>query len=96
MLLRVMDDVRDIFEESSGQWPIKRMVALLNKRFPSSTWTDDRVDNAKRSLMNWIKRLMQTNGFDATDVKDWFARVARKQEKNEQVSMPGLDPHKAN
>jgi hypothetical protein len=96
MLLRVMDDVRDVLEEPSGQWPIKRMVDLLNKRFPPSSWTDDRVDNAKRRLVNWIKRLMQTNGFDTTDLEDLFARVARNQEKGERVLLPGLDPRKVN
>jgi hypothetical protein len=94
VLLHVMDDVRDILEESSRQWPIKRMVDLLNKRFPSSSWTDDRVDNAKRRLVNWIKHLRQTHGFDTTDLEGLFARVARKQEKSEEV--PGLDPRKAN
>jgi hypothetical protein len=94
MLVHVMNDVRDLLDESSSQWPIKRMVDLLNERFPPPS--ADRVDNAKRRLVNWIKRLMQTNGFDATDVKDLFARVARNQEKREQVSMPGLDPRKAN
>jgi hypothetical protein len=94
MLLRVMDDVRDILDESSGQWPIKRMVDLLNTHFPPPSWTDDRVDNAKRRLLNWIKHLRQTHGFDTTDLEGLLARVARKQEKSEEV--PGLDPRKAN
>jgi hypothetical protein len=84
-LLRVMDDVRDILEESSGQWPIKRMVDLLNKHFPPPSWNDDRVDNAKRRLVNWIKHLRQKHGFDTTDLEGLFARVARKQEKSEEV-----------
>jgi hypothetical protein len=96
MLLRVMNDFREILEESSGQWPIKRMVELLNKRFPLSSWTDDRVDNAKRRLVNWIKRLMQTNGLDATDLEDLFARVARDREKGERVLPPGSGPNKLN
>jgi len=96
MLLRVMDDFREILEESSGQWPIKRMVDLLNKRFGTSSWTDDRADNAKRRLVNWIKRLMETNGLDTTDLEDLFARVARNQEKGERVLLPGAGPHKVN
>jgi hypothetical protein len=96
MLLRVMDDVRDILEESSSQWPIRRMVDLLNKRFPPSLWTDDRVDNAKRRLVNWIKRLMQANALDTTDLEDLFARVARNQEKGERVLLPESGPRKVN
>jgi hypothetical protein len=88
MLLRVMDDVRDILDEPSGHWPIKRTIDLLNKRFPSSSWTDDRVDNAKRRLQNWIKQLRQKHGFDTTDLQGLFARVARKQERGERVLPP--------
>ncbi|PWU08943.1 MAG: hypothetical protein C5B47_04000 [Verrucomicrobia bacterium] len=94
VLLRLMDDFRDILDESSGQWPIKRMVDLLNERFPASSWTDDRVDNAKRRLVNWVKRLMETNGLNATDLADLFARVARNQEKSGRASEPG--PRKLN
>jgi hypothetical protein len=90
LLLRVMDDVRDILEESSGQWPIKRMVDLLNNRFAPPPWTNDRVDNAKRRLVHWIKRLMQTNGFDTIDLEDLFARVARNQEKGARLSPPKI------
>jgi hypothetical protein len=96
MLLRVMDELRDILDESSGQWPIKRIVDLLNKRFPPSSWTDDRVDNAKRRLVNWIKRLMQKHGFDTTDLEDLFARVARNQERGERVLLRESGPRKVN
>jgi hypothetical protein len=83
MLLRVMDDVREILDESSSQWPIKRMVDLLNERFPPPSWTDDRVDNAKRRLVKWINRLKQKNGFDTTDLEALFVRVARTKERGE-------------
>jgi hypothetical protein len=91
-----MDELRDILDESSGQWPIKRIVDLLNKRFPPSSWTDDRVDNAKRRLVNWIKRLMQKHGFDTTDLEDLFARVARNQERGERVLLRESGPRKVN
>jgi hypothetical protein len=82
-LLRLMNKFGDILEESSsGQWPIARMVALLNQHFPPPTWTDHRVDNAKRRLTNWINRLMRRNGLDVTDLVALFARVARKKERN--------------
>jgi hypothetical protein len=81
MLLRLMADHATIFEDASGnQWPINRIVALLNERFPPPSWSGDRVDNAKRRLMNWVTRLMQRNGLDAIDLEALFAGVARQQE----------------
>ena len=90
-LLRVMELAPDVLETGSNQWPIKRLIELLNKLFPPSSWTNDRVDNAKRRLANWIKRLMQTNGLDATDLQDLFARVARDQEKGDRALTAGLE-----
>ena len=81
MLLRVLADVPDILEGSTGgQWPVKKIVTLLNERFPPPTWNSDRVDNAKRRLLTWINRLMRKNGLDATDLEALFARVARERE----------------
>jgi hypothetical protein len=96
MLLRVMDDVRDLLDESTSQWPIKRMVGLLNERFPTFSWTADRVDNAKRRLVNWINRLKQRNGLDTTDLEGLFARVARRQGRGEQVLLPEPGPRTVN
>jgi hypothetical protein len=93
MLHKLMADVPDILDDSSGdQWPVKRMVALLNDRFPPPPWNGDRVDNAKRRLQNWVKRLMQKNGFDVTDLEGLFARVAREQTTGKRASLPEL-PH---
>jgi hypothetical protein len=87
MLLRLMNDVRDILEDSSSQWPVNRIVALLNKQFPPPTWTDRRVDNAKKRLLNWISRLMQRNGLDATDLEALFAGVARREDDSKRVPL---------
>jgi hypothetical protein len=82
MLLQLLAEQPDILDASSGgQWPIKMIVALLNLRFPPPPWTDRRVDNAKRRLMNWIGRLMRNNGLDAVDLEAVFARVARRHER---------------
>jgi hypothetical protein len=86
-LLRLMNDFRDLLEDSSGQWPIKTIVALLNERFSPPTWTDRRVDNAKKRLLSWINHLMRKNGFDVTDLEDLFARVARRKEGSERMSL---------
>ena len=93
MLLRLLADVPDILEGSTGgQWPVKKIVTLLNDRFPPPIWNGDRVDNAKRRLLNWINRLMRRNGLDATDLEALFARVAREKEGTE-VAVTGLRPN---
>jgi hypothetical protein len=91
MLLRVMADDPDILDASSGeQWPIKMIVGLLDLRFSPPPWTDRRVDNAKRRLVNWIDRLMRKNGLDAVDLEGLFARVARQHERNQPEPLPEL------
>jgi hypothetical protein len=84
MMLRLMADSPDILDASSGQqWPIKEIAALLNLRFSPPPWTDRRVDNAKKRLVNWISRLMRKNGLDPVDLEAVFARVARRHEPKE-------------
>jgi hypothetical protein len=81
-LLRVLAEHPEILQDSSGgQWPITELVVQLNNRFPPHTWTSVRVDNAKRRLLKWIKRLMHKNGLDEVDLEALFARVARQQER---------------
>lgn len=88
MLLRLMADVPDLFEDSSGgQWPVKKMIELLNDRVSPPPWSGSRVDNAKRRLLHWINSLMRKHGLDATDLEGLFARVARRQEGGERVSV---------
>ena len=82
MLLRVLAENPEILQDSSGgQWPITELVYQLNNRFPPRSWTADRVDNAKRRVMKWIKRLKRENGLDDVDLEALFARVARQQER---------------
>jgi hypothetical protein len=81
-LLQVLAMTPDIFEESCGrQWPVRRLVALLNDHFPPPDWRDRRVEDAKRRLTNWINRLMRQNALDATDLQAIFARAARLSER---------------
>lgn len=87
-LLHVLAQAPDIFDESSGkQWPVRRLVALLNEHFPPPDWRDRRVDDAKRRLTKWINRLMRKNALDATDLQALFARITRLSERvNDGVS----------
>jgi hypothetical protein len=72
------------------------MIDLLNHRFSPPLWTGDRVDNAKRRLVNWINRLKQKNGLDTTDLEGLFARVARTKEKGETSIAGGTTSFKVN
>jgi hypothetical protein len=79
---RVLTEHPEILQDSSGgQWPITELVVQPNNRFPPRTWTGDWVDNAKRRLLRWIKRLRRKNGLDEVDLEALFARVARQQER---------------
>jgi hypothetical protein len=93
MLLRLMSDVPDILDDSSGRhWPVQKMIALLNDHFPPPSWDGDRVDNAKRRLVKWINRLMLKNGLDTIDLEALFARLARQKDRGE-GTLP-LSPHR--
>jgi hypothetical protein len=81
-LLQLLAKFPDLFEDSSGsQWPVRRIVARLNDHFPPPEWRDRRVEDARRRLTNWIKRLVRENALDATDLEALFARVARQLER---------------
>jgi hypothetical protein len=68
-----------VLDESYGsRWPVGRLVTILNAEFSPPPWSDDRIENAKKRLLNWVQRLMRQNGLDATDLEAVFARVARQ------------------
>jgi hypothetical protein len=93
-LLRMLAKVPEVLEGSHGtRWPVGRLVTILNARFSPPPWSDDRVENAKKRLLNWVQRLMRQNGLDATDLEAVFARVARQQV---QQQMPAMDSGEAN
>ena len=79
-LLRMLAKVPGVLEGSHGsRWPVGRLVTILNAEFSPPPWSDDRVENAKKRLLNWVQRLMRQNGLDPTDLEAVFARVARQQ-----------------
>jgi hypothetical protein len=78
MLLRLFKDSPDLFDDAaSGQWPINDIVIRLSTLFPDPAWRVDRVDNAKRRLLNWVRRLKERNGLDQVDLEAFFVRIAR-------------------
>jgi hypothetical protein len=93
-LLRMLAKVPEVLEGSHGpRWPVGRLVTILNEKFSPPPWSADRVENAKKRLLNWVQRLMRQNGLDATDLEAVFARVARQQV---QQQMPAMDSSEAN
>jgi hypothetical protein len=78
-LLRMLAKIPGVLDGSDGsRWPVGRLVTNLNAEFSPPPWSDDRVENAKKRLLNWVQRLMRQNGLDATDLEAVFARVARQ------------------
>jgi hypothetical protein len=83
-LLRLMAEDPGILDDSpAGKWPVSLIVARLNDRPTSRRWSEDRIDNAKRRLANWIERLRRRNRLDGTDLEGLFAGVARQLEASE-------------
>jgi hypothetical protein len=93
-LLRMLAKAPEVLEGSHGsRWPVRRLVSILNAEFSPPPWSDDRVENAKKRLLNWIQRLMRQNGLDATDLEAVFARVARQKV---QQRVPVMEARKPN
>jgi hypothetical protein len=83
-LLQLMAEDPGILDDSPGRkWPVSLIVARLNDRPTSRRWSEDRIDNAKRRLVNWIERLRRRNRLDGTDLEGLFAAVARQLDASE-------------
>ena len=80
ILLDLMAHDADIADGFGSEWPIREIVDALNQRHPNPPWNDDRVDNAKKRLRNWIARLKRNHGLDSTDLMGLFARYAGRHE----------------
>ena len=92
-LLRMLAKVPGVLDGSDGsRWPVGRLVTILNAEFSPPSWSDDRVENAKKRLLNWVQRLMRQNGLDATDLEAVFARVARQQVQHPMPVMKFSEP----
>jgi hypothetical protein len=84
-VLLVLDLMAHDYEVLGGfgaEWPVSQMVSALNLKHPIPPWNDDRVENAKKRLKNWIVRLKRIRGLDASDLMDLFARRGRKEGQN--------------
>jgi hypothetical protein len=80
LLLNLMAHDHEVGAAFGAEWPISQMVSALNRKHPFPPWNDDRVENAKRRLKNWIVRLKRIHGLNEDDLKDLFARRGRDAE----------------
>src|SRR2546430_10028987 len=50
---RMLAKVPGVLDESHGsRWPVGRLVTILNAEFSPPPWSDDRIENAKKRLLN--------------------------------------------
>jgi hypothetical protein len=95
ILLRLLSEDSDIQAGFGTEWPIRQIVNALNASKPARPWSDDRVDNAKKRLRNWIGRLKRKQGLDSTDLMAMFARYARKREQSAAPTVQAQFKHAA-
>jgi hypothetical protein len=73
ILLDLLAHDSDVQAEFGSEWPVSKIVGELNQRHRGSIWNDDRVDNAKKRLKNWIGRMKRDLGLDSADLMDLLA-----------------------
>lgn len=88
LLLRLLAHDSEIQAGFGSEWPIRMIVDALNARHPRPPWNDDRVDNAKRRLRNWIARIKRDQRLDAIDLRSLFVRIAREREAPSESARP--------
>ena len=67
----------DVQEGFGAEWPVRKIVDALNCIDPDPPWNDDRIENAKKRLRNWIGGVKREYGLDQTDLMALFARYGR-------------------
>jgi hypothetical protein len=76
-LLQVLAHDPEIQACFGVEWPIRKITEVLNIVHPDPPWNDDRVENAKKRLRNWIGGIKRDHGLDQTDLMALFARYGR-------------------
>lgn len=76
-LLQVLAQDPEVQAGFGVEWPVRKIVEALNIVHPDPPWNDDRVENAKRRLRNWIGGIKRDHGLDQTDLMALFARYGR-------------------
>ncbi len=79
-LVQVLARDRETQESFGSQWPIGKIVRVLNASQSPAAWNDDRVENAKRRLTKFIAKFKHEHGLDAVDLRALLARYARQRQ----------------
>jgi hypothetical protein len=80
-MVRTLAEDSETQDAFGSQWPIGQIAEALGKRQPGQTWTDDRVENAKRRLTKYIGKIRKAHGLDAVDLRALLVRYAREHER---------------
>jgi hypothetical protein len=67
----------DVQADFGAEWPVRKIADALNIIDPDPPWNDDRIENAKKRLRNWIGGMKRDHGLDQTDLMALFARYGR-------------------
>jgi hypothetical protein len=86
LLLDLMAHDPEVQSGFGAEWPVSQIVSALNLKHSIPLWNDDRVENAKKRLKNWIVRLKRIHGLDAGDLMDLFARRDREEATSARTS----------
>jgi hypothetical protein len=76
-LLQVLGHDPEVQACFGVEWPVRKITKALNIIHPDPPWKDDRVENAKKRLRNWIGGIKRDHGLDQTDLMALFARYGR-------------------
>lgn len=76
-LLDLLASDPDVQAGFGAEWPVRKIVDALNIVDPDPPWNDDRIENAKKRLRNWIGGMKRDYGLDQTDLMALFARYGR-------------------
>ncbi len=76
-LLQVLGHDPEVQACFGVEWPVREIIKALNIIHPDTPWNDDRVENAKKRLRNWIGGIKRDHGLDQTDLMALFARYGR-------------------
>ena len=56
----------DVQADFGAEWPVRKIADALNIIDPDPPWNDDRIENAKKRLRNWIGGMKRDHGLDQT------------------------------
>jgi hypothetical protein len=81
VMLQLLASRSDIQDGFASEWPVKQIVEALNATGPDKLWHDDRVENAKRRIRNWLSRIKKAQNLGEIELMALLARYGRLREE---------------